>query len=191
TCQEKVMRECDRLGSEVLNFFIESINVPEEDLTKLRKLLEERAEFEVLGDERYTRKRSFDVLEKAASSEGTGGMMGAGMGLGMGIGAGATVGGVLGDVAKQMEVKTSEKPQVKCLKCGLLNPSTAKFCNNCGEKLETQSIICPNCKTDNPPGAKFCFNCAASLQKVKCPKCNFENVPGAKFCSNCGNKIGE
>ncbi|MEM3112756.1 MAG: SPFH domain-containing protein [Candidatus Anstonellales archaeon] len=191
TCREKVTSEFDRFGIEVLNFFIESINVPEEDISKLRKMLEERAEFEILGDERYTRKRSFDVLEKAASSEGAGGMMGAGMGLGMGIGAGASAGGVLGDVAKQMKVTPPEKQQIKCLKCGTLNSSTAKFCSNCGEKLETYPVICPNCKVENSPGSKFCANCGTSLQKIKCPKCNFENVPGSKFCANCGNKIGE
>jgi len=188
TCEEKVRSEFDRFGIEVLNFFIESINVPEEDIAKLRKILEAKAEFEVLGDERYTRKRSFDVLEKAASSEGAGGMMGAGMGLGMGIGAGVAAGGVLGDVTKQMKVTPPEQ-KIKCLKCGTENPSTAKFCSNCGEKLETQPIICPKCKKENPPGAKFCVNCGTSLQKIKCPKCNFENLPGSRFCSNCGNKL--
>ena len=194
TCHERVASEFDRFGIEVLNFFIESINVPEEDLAKIRKTLEERAEFEVLGDERYTRKRSFDVLEKAASSEGAGGMMGAGMGLGMGLGAGAAAGGVLGDVTKQMKVTPPEKPaeqKIKCPKCGSESLSTAKFCSNCGEKLETQPIICPNCKTENAPGSKFCSNCGTSLQKIKCPKCNFENSPGSKFCSNCGNKLEE
>ncbi|MFX0137567.1 MAG: SPFH domain-containing protein [Candidatus Hodarchaeota archaeon] len=192
TCQEKVKSEFDRFGIEVLNFFIESINVPEEDLTKLRKILEGKAEFEILGDERYTRMRSFDVLEKAASSEGTGGTMGPAMGLGMGIGAGAAAGGVLGDVAKQMKVTPSEKSveqRLKCSKCGTENKSEAKFCNKCGEKLDTQTINCPKCKTTNPAGSKFCINCGVSVEKVKCQKCNFENLPGSKFCSNCSNKL--
>ena len=193
TCQERVASEFDRFGIEVLNFFIESINVPEEDLAKIRKILEERAEFEVLGDERYTRKRSFDVLEKAASSEGAGGMMGAGMGLGMGIGAGSAAGGILGDVTRQMKVTHPEKvvgQTIKCSECDFENAAGAKFCSNCGAKLESQPIICPNCKRDNPPGSKFCNYCGASLEKIKCPKCGFENQPGAKFCSNCGNKLG-
>jgi membrane protease subunit (stomatin/prohibitin family) len=193
TCQERVASEFDRFGIEVLNFFIESINVPEEDLAKIGKILEGRAEFEVLGDERYTRKRSFDVLEKAASSEGAGGMMGVGMGLGMGIGAGSAAGGILGDVTRQMKVTYPEKvvgQTIKCSECGFENAAGAKFCSNCGAKLESQPIICPNCKRDNPPGSKFCNYCGASLEKIKCPKCGFENQPGAKFCSNCGNKLG-
>jgi len=192
-CRKRITSEFDRFGIEVVNFFIESINVPEEDIAKLRKMLEERAEFEVLGDERYTRKRSFDVLEKAASSEGTGGTMGAGMGLGMGIGAGAAAGGILSDVTRQMKVTPPEKvvgQTIKCSECGFENAAGAKFCSNCGAKLETQPIICPNCKKENLPGSKFCVNCGASLVKIKCPKCGFENQPGAKFCSNCGNKLG-
>jgi len=186
TCRERVTSEFDRFGIEVLNFFIESINVVEEDIAKLREILEGKAEFEILGDERYTRKRSFDVLDKAASSEGAGGMMGAGMGLGMGLGAGAAAGGLLGNITREMRVT----PLVKCPKCGAENPSTGKFCSNCGEKLDTQPVICPNCKTENPARSKFCVNCGISLQKVKCPQCGFENPPGAKFCSNCGNKFG-
>lgn len=191
-CQEKISSEFDRFGIEVLNFFIESINVPEEDLSKLRRILEDKAEFEVLGDERYIRKRSFDVLEKVASNEGAGGIMGAGLGLGVGLGAGATMGKVFTDVTKQIQVTPSTKPEeqmVKCLFCGYENLATAKFCNNCGKSLKVEFILCPNCKKENLPGSKFCSNCGISMQKITCPNCNFENAPGSKFCSNCGNKL--
>jgi len=194
TCRERVTSEFDRFGIEVLNFFVESINVVEDDIAKLKEILEGRAEFEVLGDERYTRKRSFDVLEKAASSEGGGGTMGAGMGLGMGLGAGAAAGSVLGDVTKQMKTTPPEKPieqKIKCSKCGTENTATAKFCSNCGEKYETQLIVCPDCKTENIAGSKFCNKCGKSLERIKCPKCDLENPPGSKFCSNCGNKLVE
>jgi membrane protease subunit (stomatin/prohibitin family) len=187
-CEENVSSEFNRFGIEVLNFFIESINIPEEDIAKLREILETRTEFEVLGDQRYTRKRSFDVLEKAASNPETGGVVGAGMGLGMGLGAGAVAGGVFGNVAKEMNATPSEQ-KIKCPGCGFENPAGAKFCSNCGAELGTQPIICPKCKKENPSGSKFCVNCGASLVKIKCPKCSFENQPGAKFCSNCGNKL--
>ena len=166
TCRERIASEFDRFGIEALNFFVESIAAPEEDLAKLREILEGKAEFEILGDERYTRKRSFDVLEKAASSEGAGGMMGAGMGLGMGLGAGAAAGGVLGNVAGQMRVVPPEKPieqEIRCGKCGIGNPSPAKFCSGCGETLDTKPSECPNCKFQNLPSAKFCSNCGSKL----------------------------
>jgi membrane protease subunit (stomatin/prohibitin family) len=166
TCRERITSEFDRFGIKVLNFFIESIAAPDEDIAKLKEILEGKAEFEILGDDRYTRKRSFDVLEKAASNEGTGGIMGAGMGLGMGLGAGAAAGGVLGHVAGQMRVTPPEKPveqATKCAKCGQENSQMAKFCNNCGEKLEIKSNLCPKCNSENSPGAKFCSNCGTKF----------------------------
>lgn len=195
TCRERITSEFNRFGIEVLNFFIESINIPNEDIARVKKILEERAEFEILGDERYTKKRSFDVLETAASNEGAGGTaMGAGLGLGLGMGAGVVAGGAMVDVTKQIKVTPSEKPanqKVKCLKCGSECPSGVKFCGNCGEKIPTEKKVCPTCKTENPPGMKFCGNCGTSLQEKKCLKCNFENPPGTKFCGNCGNKLEE
>ncbi len=52
-------------------------------------------------------------------------------------------------------------------------------------------VICPKCGAENPPGAKFCQNCGAKLQPepVICPKCGAENEPGAKFCSQCGARL--
>jgi uncharacterized membrane protein YvbJ len=49
---------------------------------------------------------------------------------------------------------------VKCPKCGFENLDKAKFCNECGNKLE---IPCPNCSTGNPPGSKFCYECGHDL----------------------------
>jgi len=42
---------------------------------------------------------------------------------------------------------------MKCLKCLHENPDDAKFCNGCGQKLES---VCVKCGKANPPGSKFC-----------------------------------
>ncbi|HOK88317.1 MAG TPA: SPFH domain-containing protein [Fervidobacterium sp.] len=164
SCQEKITSEFDRFGIETLNFFIESVNIPEEDMTKLKEILQEKAQFEILGDERYTKKRAFDVLDKAASNEGAGGTAGTGLGLGLGMSLGIGVFKALNtnDIAKQITIIPSEH-KIKCPKCGTENSSTANFCSNCGEKLQNKSIICPNCKTENSPGARFCSNCGTKL----------------------------
>jgi class 3 adenylate cyclase/tetratricopeptide (TPR) repeat protein len=47
---------------------------------------------------------------------------------------------------------------------------------------------CPNCQTHNPDGAKFCFNCGTKLE-LKCPECGTELPIGAKFCFNCGHDM--
>ncbi len=60
---------------------------------------------------------------------------------------------------------------MRCLVCGAQNPAGAKFCNECGARL--QAITCPNCGTENRPNAKFCNECGtpltASAEPVQSP----------------------
>jgi class 3 adenylate cyclase/tetratricopeptide (TPR) repeat protein len=49
---------------------------------------------------------------------------------------------------------------MKCPKCQFDGPESAKFCGECGAKLE---MACPQCGTMNPPGGKFCFDCGHNL----------------------------
>ena len=93
-------------GVELTQFNIHSINVPDEDtaVAQLKSALAKRAEMSILGFN-YQQQRSFDVLQAAASNEGTtSGVMGAGLGLGMGAAMGVPMGSALGQVATQIEV---------------------------------------------------------------------------------------
>lgn len=67
--KEQVAPEFEKYGFTVANFFIQSINFPDEDFEKINKILEDKAAFEIMGDGRYTTKRSFDVYEGAANNE--------------------------------------------------------------------------------------------------------------------------
>jgi class 3 adenylate cyclase/tetratricopeptide (TPR) repeat protein len=49
---------------------------------------------------------------------------------------------------------------MKCPKCQFENPEGAKFCNECGSKLE---VACSACGKINPLGSKFCNKCGYSL----------------------------
>ncbi len=49
---------------------------------------------------------------------------------------------------------------MRCTHCGHENKEVAKFCNECGAKLE---LACATCMTVNPPGSKFCHECGAAL----------------------------
>jgi len=55
---------------------------------------------------------------------------------------------------------------MKCLKCQFENPAGAKFCNECGSKLE---LACPQCSNVNPPSSKFCNDCGHNLVKPSTP----------------------
>ena len=67
--KEQIAPKFEKYGFSVVNFFIQSINFPDEDFEKINKILEDKAAFEIMGDGRYSTKRSFDVYESAASNE--------------------------------------------------------------------------------------------------------------------------
>lgn len=48
---------------------------------------------------------------------------------------------------------------------------------------------CPQCQHENREGAKFCEECGSKLELV-CPSCQTVLRPEAKFCDNCGTRIG-
>ena len=49
---------------------------------------------------------------------------------------------------------------------------------------------CPGCQSENPQGAKFCVECGNKLEVI-CPQCKISNSPSFKFCSECGNQLIE
>lgn len=49
---------------------------------------------------------------------------------------------------------------MQCSKCGFENSPEAKFCGECGGKLES---LCPECKSPNPSSYKFCAECGQKL----------------------------
>jgi len=49
---------------------------------------------------------------------------------------------------------------MKCSKCNFENPQEAKFCMECGEKLEN---VCAKCGAELPAEAKFCMECGAKV----------------------------
>jgi class 3 adenylate cyclase len=49
---------------------------------------------------------------------------------------------------------------MQCPRCSHENPDGARFCGECGTKLERP---CPSCGTANPPTNKFCHHCGTPL----------------------------
>ncbi|MBI3564338.1 MAG: SPFH domain-containing protein [Elusimicrobia bacterium] len=135
--QQKLEGEFVKYGVKLVNFFLNSVDVPEDDETvvRLKKALSDRAEVDILGD-KYQQKRSFDVLEKAAGNEG--GVAGAGLTAGMGLGAGIGMGQMMGQTMGQMNQAA-----------GAAGAAGAKFCAQCGKPLAA--------------GVKFCAECGAKL----------------------------
>ncbi|HCF49369.1 MAG TPA: antifreeze protein type I, partial [Syntrophomonas sp.] len=89
----KMVPVLDDYGIQLINFYVNDINVPEDDpaVIQLKSALAKRAEMDIVGYN-YIQERSFDTLEGAATNPGSiqSGMMGAGIGLGMGVGVGGS-----------------------------------------------------------------------------------------------------
>jgi len=185
--KDKLSSEFERFGILIVNFYISSVNFPDEDFATVNKILGEKAAFDIIGDNRYNVKRSFDVMESAASNEGGGNLATAGIGLGLGAGAGIAVGNSFASSAGSI-INTPAKT-IACKKCGMMNADGVKFCSNCGEKIQIVKIECSSCKTLVDENMKFCPNCGCSMLKKICSGCHAENLPGTKFCCECGTKL--
>ena len=179
---ERLAPDFAEYGLKVSNFYIQSVNFPDEDTAAIQKILSKNAEFNIMGDQRYATMRSFDVYEGAANnSNGVAGAFAAG---GMGFGMGAQMANIthsaMQPVIEQKEV---------CPSCGQGNTKGVKFCAYCGKPMQMAKVICPKCGTQLMEGVKFCNNCGTSMQKTRC-SCGAELAPGVKFCPNCGAKQG-
>jgi class 3 adenylate cyclase len=53
---------------------------------------------------------------------------------------------------------------------------------------EALSMRCTKCQFENREGARFCKDCGARLELV-CPKCKAAYEPNSKFCDECGQDL--
>ena len=214
--QEKISPYFAEYGIKLTSFFVNDINVPEDDkaVIQLKKALAKRAEMDIVGYS-YQQERSFDTLEGAATNPGSAGaVMGAGMGLGMGVGMGNTMGMQFGGIAQAINTNAQACPSCKasvdanarfCPSCGFdmakkpaSSSETEIKCSSCSAKLTKNSKFCPECgkkynpcakcSADMPNGADVCPVCGEKVPTV-CSKCG-NKVPGnMKFCPECGNSM--
>ncbi|WP_297999374.1 SPFH domain-containing protein [uncultured Phascolarctobacterium sp.] len=155
-----IEEEFSSYGIRLLDFYIESISPLKEEIARLQRYKEELA----LGDAFYTKRRSFDVLEKMADSQ-VGDYAGIGMGLGAGMMVGSVTNQAMEQIASNIKINQGNIGKIKhCLQCGKELPIDAAFCSCCGCKQNTQEKL-------------FCMNCGNEL------------AIDAKFCSKCGNKV--
>ncbi len=159
--KSQITPEFERYGFEVVNFYTQSINFPDEDFEKINKILEDKAAFEIMGENRYVTKRSFDVYEGAATNESgvAGAFVAGGLGMGAAMGMHSTMQQNMGNPMQQPA------------------PAAAP---------ETKQ--CPSCAASLPVASKFCPECGFDMREKRC-ECG-EMIPvGHKFCSECGRKV--
>lgn len=187
-CKEEISGEFYRFGLKVVNFYVQSINFPDEDFAEINKILRDKASFDIIGDQRYVTKRSFDTLETAAGNEGgiAGTFAGAGVGLGVGLG----VAGSMTGLSSGINTSGYNAKSNCCSKCGRSNADTDVFCGGCGNRLTSMSLKCSQCGQEVTGNTMFCTSCGSSMNKKSiCKKCGTENEVDTKFCMNCGTKM--
>lgn len=192
--KEQMEPEFVRYGFSVANFFIQSINFPDEDFEMINSILADRAAFDIMGDGRYATKRSFDVYQDAANNESgvAGAFVAGGMGMGAAIGMGSAMGTALGnpmmgaqggmnmnqnqEAVNQATAGASAGAATAAAGAAASGAQEMKECINCHEKIPAKYKFCPLCGTDNSV-------------TLKCEKCGEALQPGMKFCPVCGNKL--
>ncbi len=192
--KERIEPTLEEYGIRLVNFYVNDINVPEDDsaVKKLKEALAKRAEMDIIGYN-YQQERSFDTLEGAATNKGSSAPTF--MGVGMGMGLGNTMGGVVGDqfggIAK--ELNTTAPETKKCPKCHMMMDKNKRFCADCGcdtqelpAQENTQGIKCSACGAAFTKGAKFCPECGDPYRP--CAKCGADMPKDAVKCERCGNE---
>lgn len=155
-----IQNKFKEIGLKLVNLFIENMSVPEE----IEKAIDERTKLGILGDKTDTMMKiaAAEALKDAAKNPGVGGSF---VGAGMGMGAGVGLGTIFADAMKPASQPQSEeksKPNRTCPSCKAEISDKAKFCPECGQKLNSK---------------KFCAECGAEISAT------------AKFCPECGKKI--
>lgn len=216
--KERIAPVFAEYGIKLVSFFVNDINVPEDDtaVKQLKNALAKRAEMDIVGYS-YQQERSFDTLEGAAKNPGSmqGDLIGAGIGFGMGMGAGGTIGHQFGGLAQNIVVNENKE----CPKCKAVIGKSEKFCHVCGYNTEQtikvehkqtikcskcDSILsehskfchvcgkkynpCKKCKADVPENAAVCPSCGADVP-IPCPKCGALLSVKSKFCPECGYSL--
>lgn len=150
-CREKLTERFASMGVELSQLIVENISLPAE----VEEMLDKRTQMGILKPEMhtYTQYQTAEAIRDAAKNEG-GGMTAAAMG----IGAGKIIAESFS--ASQQSEKTGVK--IRCPKCSALCDEKAKFCMECGAKLQG-SKICPSCSKELEEDAKFCPECGEKL----------------------------
>src|SRR6185436_5149952 len=150
-------------GLDLTKFVIENISLPAE----VEAAMDKRTSMGVLGDVgRYAQFQAADEMRDAAQNTGGGGAA-TGAGLGAGFAIGNAMAGAMSNAMNQSKSEAGGgAAKATCPKCGAANLANAKFCNECGAKMETaaETIACAKCGAQMQAGSKFCNECGTKVE---------------------------
>ncbi len=164
--RSKLTNDFNSFGLDLTKFVIENISLPAE----VEAAMDKKTSMGVIGDVgRYTQFQAADAMRDAAQNTGGGGA-GTGAGLGAGFAIGNAMAGAMTEAMNQSKSKTGSESggasKIICPKCGASNLANAKFCNDCGAKMESagQTVPCAKCGAQIQAGSKFCNECGTKVE---------------------------
>lgn len=193
----------DDYGVDVIQFNIESITVPDEDLAAVKKAKEARASRVIQG---YTwqEEKQMDIAKTFAGNEGTMGGIGGAVG---GFMLGGAFGGNVADITRNalnpQQIPAQAPPSNLSNVASPVGNTASKpfnmseFVNGMNQTPESGTAggggkFCSNCGHPLNAGAKFCENCGNKVEQKNniCSSCGYEFTNDSNFCPNCGTKRG-
>lgn len=166
----------NELGLEITDVSISNVNYPEE----VQKMIEKNATYGMVGD--VGRYRDIGMIDAATSESAAGNTMAnmaqAGMGLHMGM-------QMMNRVVRGMDNTPQNNNNSQIFNNGV-NPNY--------ENINNENIKCNGCNNEIDKNAKFCPECGTKVEVVQaipkfCSECGTKSDGKAKFCLNCGNKL--
>ena len=73
-----------------------------------------------------------------------------------------------------------------CPQCGVANPDSARFCDQCGAQLIPVPATPPQAPTPAPAAPPVAGVGTVSAGPTTCPQCGTSVIPGEAFCDSCG-----
>jgi len=89
---------------------------------------------------------------------------------------------------KQDVPSYAEKGGRECPRCGRINETEAKYCEECGQRIQEERL-CPSCGSVVSEKADICEHCGDWVLTSKCKFCYADLEEGQSFCGECGNPV--
>lgn len=176
-------------GIKLINFYVSTIKVPDEDTNRIKEVLNKKMEYGTL-DYNWRDEQIVEISKRYASNPGSqdnpgsmvaqipiamafGEMLKNNMGenfgnqsTGQAIAFGGSVNSPNQSTGQSTSFKSSNNisnEKIFCTQCGNELPATARFCNKCGKEVE-EDLVCPKCGFNISPNDNFCLNCGKKLK---------------------------